>query len=330
MAFRLNTRTMIMQAHDLHVSLHELSRLPLFQDNDLNELEWLLDYCHALNIGAGTVLINPETWNDALYLILNGQVDVEMALEGRQTVTTLGPGNCIGELSVIEQTLPLATVRTRTRCRLLMIDSGVIHSLINRSHIIVQNLLTLLSQRLRHNTLELIEARRQKLIYENNSNFDALTGIYNRRWLDNALRSFISRSVVEASPLSLLMLDIDHFKRYNDAHGHLHADQALTATARAIASHLRPDDVVARYGGEEFVVVLPNTGIERAANLAERLRQAIEDNHITDKTGNTLPGVTISVGVALHRIDQDMHEFLHAADQALYRAKHAGRNRVAT
>jgi diguanylate cyclase (GGDEF)-like protein len=315
-----------MEARELTVSLHELSSLPLFQDNELSELEWLLEYCHVLSVGPDTLLLSPDTWNDALYLVLDGEVNIELELGGRQTITTLGPGSCIGELSVIEQTLPIANVRTRTHCKLLMIDSGVIHSLISRSHIIVRNLLGILSQRLKNNTMELIEARRQKLIYENNSNFDALTGIYNRRWLDNALVSFISRSIVDANPLSLLMLDIDHFKRYNDEHGHLKADQALASTAQAIANKLRPDDVVARYGGEEFVVVLPHTGIERAQCLAERLRLAVEENTVTDKRGNSLQGVTISVGITLHRIDQDQFEFLNDADQALYRAKHKGRN----
>jgi diguanylate cyclase (GGDEF)-like protein/hemerythrin-like metal-binding protein len=159
---------------------------------------------------------------------------------------------------------------------------------------------------------------------------DALTGLYNRRYLDSALQREMARCRRDGRHLSLVMIDIDHFKKYNDRYGHLAGDQCLKCVADALqASAKRAGDLAARYGGEEFSLVLPDTDGPSARWLAESLRQQIESRAIAHEQSTT-GHITISLGIAVMTDDccLDVESLLRAADNALYYAKWAGRNRV--
>lgn len=160
---------------------------------------------------------------------------------------------------------------------------------------------------------------------------DALTGVANRRSFEQYLQDSLMRAQAQGLWLSLIMVDIDHFKRYNDHHGHQAGDRCLKAVARAIAASMRrPVDVVARLGGEEFAVVMPEADPVAARAAAERVRQAVQTLSLSHPASATLPVVTISVGVASEQVDasSDASALLHQADEALYRAKERGRNQV--
>ncbi|MFC5576499.1 GGDEF domain-containing protein [Lysobacter niabensis] len=158
---------------------------------------------------------------------------------------------------------------------------------------------------------------------------DELTGTRNRRSLLETARKEFTRAVRYGHPLSVLMLDIDHFKRINDSHGHDVGDQVLKAVADAFRRELRDSDVLGRLGGEEFGIVLPNTGDEGAVAVAERLRARIDAMRLSgDWGGDITPKV--SVGVACGQGASRIEDVIKRADQALYAAKAAGRNRVCT
>jgi len=158
---------------------------------------------------------------------------------------------------------------------------------------------------------------------------DQLTGVANRHKLMEEGSRALDLCQRAGSPCSALMIDIDHFKRVNDSHGHAAGDAVLRHVARELARHVRASDLLARYGGEEFVVLAPNSGPEEAVQLAERLRRGVEA-HPALAEGTSLP-VTVSVGVAGGQLGpKDFDTLLHDADTALYDAKHKGRNRVAT
>jgi diguanylate cyclase (GGDEF)-like protein/PAS domain S-box-containing protein len=157
---------------------------------------------------------------------------------------------------------------------------------------------------------------------------DGLTNLYNRRYMEDALNREIHRAERSGKPLSVVMIDIDHFKSFNDKYGHDAGDFVLSAVARAIMKNIRPSDMACRYGGEELVVVLPEASLECACERAEQMRLAIRDTNLTH-LGQTLPAPTASFGVAAYPVNGTKPaNLLKAADDALYRAKHAGRDRV--
>ncbi len=160
---------------------------------------------------------------------------------------------------------------------------------------------------------------------------DPLTKVKNRRYFDKRLQMEVRRSRREQTVLSLVIFDIDHFKKINDKYGHLAGDQAICEFANLIKSHLRrPHDEVFRYGGEEFILLLPNTPEEGAVGVAERLRVATADLNI--KFGEDTLKLTTSAGV-YSAVVSDPHNpqlYTDNADKALYQAKQQGRNRVVT
>ncbi len=169
---------------------------------------------------------------------------------------------------------------------------------------------------------------RQKL--EREATTDALTDLCNRREFESLAHRELSRANRQGAPLSLLMMDIDKFKSINDTHGHDVGDAVLKTIAGACAPHLREVDVLARIGGEEFAVLLPDTTIDGATHVAERIREALGRESVPAGDGKTL-SFTVSVGVAQHDGEsEELPALIKRADQALYRAKESGRNRVCT
>ncbi len=160
---------------------------------------------------------------------------------------------------------------------------------------------------------------------------DGLTGIANRRQFDDALQREWRAGRRAGTSLALVMIDVDHFKLFNDTYGHQAGDACLQAIAGILRADMgRPHDLIARYGGEEFACVLPDTNLAGAQVKAERLRQAVQSLGIAHEASGTAPVVTISVGLALFIPTDELtpEQLVAAADAQLYNAKHAGRNRV--
>jgi two-component system cell cycle response regulator len=158
---------------------------------------------------------------------------------------------------------------------------------------------------------------------------DGLTGLHNRRYLDNHLAALFNEAVLRQRPVSALMLDIDRFKSINDTYGHEAGDEVLKAFADRIRTHTRGIDIVARYGGEEIVIILPDAGVEGAHTIAERIRERIEEVPFSIQRDTRSVAVTVSIGVAARNAeDASPADMLKRADSALYRAKAEGRNRV--
>lgn len=156
---------------------------------------------------------------------------------------------------------------------------------------------------------------------------DFLTGLPNRRALESRLRENVDRSNRYGSTFSLVIIDVDHFKKVNDEHGHMAGDRTLKALADLLSGHMRGSDVLARYGGEEFVLILPETAGEQAERMAERIRRHVEN--ATFKYSGTTIQVTVSIGVGEVRRPKDTAEgVFERVDAALYKAKQNGRNSV--
>jgi diguanylate cyclase (GGDEF)-like protein len=170
-----------------------------------------------------------------------------------------------------------------------------------------------------------VEAQYHETIF-NMTITDGLTDVSNKKQLDTVLTKEIPRALRHARQLSMLMVDIDHFKNVNDTYGHLAGDSVLRDLASILKKRLRPDDEIGRYGGEEFCAILPETSLEGAVRIGEELRHLVE-GHSFVVEGEQIK-VTISIGAAELKKGMDMKAIYKAADEMLYQAKRSGRNRV--
>ncbi len=161
---------------------------------------------------------------------------------------------------------------------------------------------------------------------------DELTKVYNHRYFARSLLTELKRAERHGEQLGLCMIDVDHFKKFNDKHGHLKGNEVLIEIARIMRTAMRETDVVARYGGEEFAVILPKTSKAQAAALAERMREAVEELNFPGAESQPLKRLTVSIGVASYPDDciaaDSVADIIELADQALYQSKSGGRNRV--
>ena len=159
---------------------------------------------------------------------------------------------------------------------------------------------------------------------------DALTGIANRRLFNSQIEREALRAASTGRPVSLLMLDIDRFKRFNDTYGHSLGDHVLRLVARLLKENVKGRDTAARFGGEEFAIILPGADLAGARSVAEQIRGVLEQRPIVNRSsGQRFGVVTCSIGVAQYRAGEPVHAWINRADKALYRAKEAGRNTVA-
>ncbi len=161
------------------------------------------------------------------------------------------------------------------------------------------------------------------------ANVDELTGLYNRRFLEDYARKLLAMVSRKETPFGVIMMDLDHFKEFNDVYGHEVGDRILRHFAKTITQATREANLAARYGGEEFVVVLPETNAKSCQMVAERIRKAVERMVVPSNTDKPLPKITVSLGVAVYpEHGKTLDELLQASDKALYESKRAGRNRT--
>lgn len=190
---------------------------------------------------------------------------------------------------------------------------------------------TALEQRLRMLEKENVELSMKNRALAEISSRDALTGLFNRWYVLEKIEAEMNRCLRHGSPMSLLMLDIDHFRQINEAHGHAAGDQVLQTVGRLLREGCRIYDIPGRYGGEEFCLLLPETTMERTMTVAERLRQRVEETHVA--AGDSMLRITASIGLAgLENVPDEAifgaTALVERADRAMGSAKNRGRNRV--
>ncbi|MDH4584814.1 GGDEF domain-containing protein [Pseudomonas sp. BN415] len=301
--------------------LQLLSRLRLFQNVAAKSLEQLLKEFRACDLEAGEVVLSPFNRNQYLYLVVTGRLKVYLGSLDNNPVSNIEPGECAGEISFIDNDHPSAYVVACEPTTALRLHRQSLVSLFQQSPQLMQNLLEVLCDRVRRGNRIILDT-------EQNAKIDTLTGLFNRRWLEQVYQRESTRCAFNEQPLSMLMLDVDHFKAYNDRHGHLAGDYALCLVSHTLRSQLRPKDSMARYGGEEFVILLPEMSCEEARTIGERLRSSLEQIPSFYSPLGVLPGVTVSIGLAEMRQPDSLQGLIARADTALYQAKQDGRNRL--
>ncbi len=310
------------------LSAESLDGFAMLEGVGLTARRELLAAAQLVELSPGSVLIEQGAQNDSMYLVLEGELGVHLDNIESDPVAVIGAGETVGELSVLDGSAASAHVVARSECRLLAIREEGFWQLTNVSHAFAVNLLIKLAARLRANNATVSKNVQKRRQYERAAMFDGLTGIHNRRWLDETLHRLVRRHEKTGGQLSISLIDIDHFKSFNDRYGHAAGDHVLTVVAATLAANLRPTDLVARFGGEEFVILFPDTDVQMAMRAADRVREAVAAEALAMPDGTALPRVTISMGVAQLEPRQSVPDLLKTADFAMYRAKQAGRNRV--
>jgi len=300
--------------------------LGLFRGLDIpTARKYLNDAEHHL-LPKGEILLSPRSENNDLYVVLSGLLSVHLDSPNSDLIATINVGECAGEMSLFDAGTPSAYVIAADDSRILKMSGKMVWDMIDHCEGFAKNFLHLASSRMRTSNLSMANSRRIQQHYEDRANIDALTRLYNRRWIDQNFPQELEACIADKIPSCLMMLDIDYFKKYNDKNGHLAGDACLRAVAEAIRISIRPSDMLGRFGGEEFVILLPDTDLATSEGIAKRIKDEIEKAEITGNRLEGLPSVTISIGVTETKPGAIYEDVFKAADAALYKAKNSGRN----
>lgn len=302
------------------VDWDRIAATALFRDVDPESVSGHLEACSLRRLPPGLVLLDPAAPNSDLYLLLEGRLEVHVDAPVQPLLDVIEVGECAGELSVIEGGRPSARVLTCTESTCLVIPHDILWAMIGASHALACNLLRLLARRVRFGSQVIARSRNQLAEAERSSLVDALTDLHNRRWLEQHFPREMRRCSTAGIPLSLLILDMDHFKAVNDRCGHLVGDQLLRSAAAAIKSRLRANEMAARYGGDELLVLLPGASIAEARSIAERLVQAVAQVSIPSLRAAAIQ-VSVTIGVAQMIVGEELGTLLERADRDLYQRK---------
>lgn len=292
---------------------------PLFSGVSPESIGSLLEGGRLRGLEPGEVLLDPARPNTELHIVVDGTVTVHLGSTANVPVRHGGIGEVLGEMSLIDGGNPSAYVVAGMGACVFSLDADLLWSLVDRSHGVARNLLRIVTGRVR-------AANVRQLEIEQSASVDALTGLHNRRWLDEMFDRQLKRCRHDERPVAVVMIDVDRFKSVNDEHGHPAGDAVLRAVGRTLLTALRPNDLLARYGGEEFACMLPATTTVDGGRVAERIRRSVEALEVPIGDGRTLR-VTASLGIAGWREGRNSADIIAAADAALLRAKQTGRNR---
>ena len=305
-----------------------LAGLELFQGVRPDDVQALLQDCERCDLETGEVLLSPGKKNENVYVVLSGELNVHVGSTDSPHLATMEVGACAGEMSIIEDRDPSAFVVAAQPTHLLVIHKDVLWDMVNASHEFSKNLLVVLSERVRSHNHFIAESIGDWRKFEKHATTDALTGLGNRHAMEESFPREVERCQQDGDPVSLIMVDVDQFKDFNDRFGHVAGDRALSAVASILGRQFRSRDLLIRYGGDEFTILLPGVAEKEAMQIAERVRTSVSGS--TEESDDSLIQIPIriSMGVAQLRNHGGLEALLKDADAALYRAKNAGRNTV--
>ena len=296
----------------------------LFEDVDATLVVQWLRSCKTLEFNTGDIVIAQGEANPSVYLLVEGALTVHITSEHSSSVAVLKPGDVAGEVSALSGRETSAWVTARTTSRAIEVPRTLLLEWAKGSHQFALNLLQLSNTRLHDSNAVSRSIHANAEVLKAKTMTDSLTGLLNRHWLEINQDRFRG--------ISLIAVDIDHFKQINDLHGHPTGDQVIRTVAQTLRQCTRPHDAVMRLGGEEFAVVVDLSRADSSPmELAERLRTAVERLQVETSTtndGQSSLQVRISLGVATQKHGEAWEGLMERADQALYAAKQGGRNQV--
>ena len=305
-----------------------LQSLQLFKGVLPDDIQELLQRCERRDIATGEVLLSPGETNEHVFIVLSGALDIHVGSLETPALTTMESGDCVGEMSIIEDRDPSAYVVAGEDTHLLVIHQSVLWEMVDASHEFAKNLLVVLSERVRSHNRVIASNYGKLRKFEHHATTDALTNLANRHAMETAFPKLIEVCRERDKPVSMMMIDVDNFKQFNDMLGHVAGDRALSIVSKVLRRQFRSRDVLVRYGGDEFAVLLPDVKLDEAVTIGERVRRAISGETGDGNDSLIQIPVRISMGVAQLRAEGTLDTLVRDADAALYRAKNAGRDTV--
>jgi diguanylate cyclase (GGDEF)-like protein len=317
---------------DAHEFLHHVEIFSLLSQDEIN---CVLPLLKVIRLDAGETIFREGEEGSTLYIVLSGRISIAIRLvDGREReIAEFCSGDFFGEMSICENAPRSATCSTKEKSLLYCLHKRDFMKLIEEHPYIaikiMYRMLNSTSQRLR-DTGEFLsdmvvwgEKARKRVIT------DEMTGVYNRRFIDDTLVNYFASSKERGMPFSLIMVDLDYFRQINESYSMKVGDQVITAVVDVFKRHVKEKDIIARYGGDEFTIVLPDTDAEEAGKIAEIICAEVAELDILKPMKGPIRRITTSQGVAVFpQCGHTLKDLLETADRALYRAKEEGRNRV--
>ena len=321
-----------------------LRNVRIFCDLTDKEIQGLLELLHPRELEEGATLFRQGDPGGELFVVESGALGIAVTLDDGKNleIAAFKQGDFFGEMSIFEKEPRSATCYAKSQSRLLAMNEREFFQLVESNPAsagkVMTRMLTVTRRRLEDtggflsDMVQWGEDARRRAIT------DPLTGLYNRRYLEEALEEYFMKARNGSKPLSVVMLDLDHFREINERYSEKAGDKVILAAAEIYRRFLRPTDVAARYGGDEFTFILPDTDPATACTIMESIRSTIEESDLLEKAvpasraksrKSSLPKVTTSQGLACFpEHASDPKALREAADSALYKAKEAGRNRI--
>ncbi len=312
-----------MNAEPAYVDEREYGEIYLFKNVSIESIRGLLDACTVRTAEQGEILIRPGQSNQTVYCLLDGSLRIHNDSLDSIPDAILGPGENVGEMSVIDQEPATSYVVANEPSRFLCIEEDILWSLVHASHAAACNLLFSMTRRRRRTDAPRDEDSRVALEAYHYGSIDALTGLRNRYWLERTLGRQMHRARIDSTPLSLILIGIDHFRQFNEKYGTAYGNRVLYSLAHTISDHLRPTEVVARYSDNHFLVLLPDKDEEAASSVAGRLKREIMDAVPIMPDGRRKPHPAVSMGIAEMAAEDTTKTLFQTVEAALYRTRDA-------
>jgi diguanylate cyclase (GGDEF)-like protein len=319
----------------MKTNIEFLQNVDLFSLLSDEEISRIIKSLHSVEKNADDILFKEGDEGNELFIVMTGKVASYVLLPKgtKREIAEFKPGDFFGEMSIFENTHRSATCYTKEKSSLLSLGERDLFELIlyepEIAIKIMYRMLNITAERLLDRSEFLSdmvqwgeEARKRAIT-------DELTGIYNRRFLDDSLMDYFEKAKNSGKPLSLIMLDIDNFKDYSEIFNQKQINQIILEVASAFKKQLRENDIAARYGGDEFTVIMPDTDLKTAFTIAEKIRIAVSELQLSNTLKKNIRQITISLGISSYPENTDDLDTLRVkADKALYKAKLEGRDKV--
>lgn len=312
-----------------------LKSVAIFSLLEPDETETISGALRRVEVPKDSVLFRQGDDGNELYVVQRGTIasSIELPDGGTREIALFRPGDFFGEMSIFEEAPRSATCHAKEESVVLSLRDQDFFSFISAhpqiAIKIMYRMLNIVTQRLENTGAFLAdmvtwgEKARKRAIT------DELTGVYNRRFLEDVIPDYFRAAQSKNNPLTLIMVDLDRFREINEAYGNQMGDRAILEAVSAFRRHLSEKDIIARYGGDEFTVLLPETGTDRAAEVAWAICGDIRELTFLKEAGGAIDRVTTSQGIASYPdCATDLKSLRIAADEALYKAKEAGKDRV--